>query len=309
MFILEQKYSVSKILGFTQVNSSTWYSHMKKKSEDQRKNNKGRPIPGYTTSKDGVIFLDSAVVEILRKYRAQTEFYNAAGYHKLTHYLRRDYGISINHKKLYRLCTEHKLLLPKNKKKRRRSGKVCINREITAPNQLWEFDIKYGYVHGENRFFFILSFLDVFTRLIASYHIGRRCTAKDLIFTLKDALRKAGLKEDNNLVIRSDNGTQMTSHQFQKYLSNLEISIEHEFIPPMTPNKNTYVESFHSILETEFFQVNYFDTYNQAYKATVDFMNFYNNKRIHGSLKFKTPAEILKNYQSGLIVEVKHVVV
>lgn len=238
-------------------------------------------------------------------YRTQPEFINAGGYSKLKHYIRRDYGFYINHKKLYRLCKENNFLLSKVKKKKRRGVKVCMNRIITGPNQLWEFDIKYGYIHGDNRFFFILAFIDVFHREVIDYHIGLGCKAGDLKFTLKNALIKVGIEEENKLVIRSDNGTQMTSFMFQEYISNLGI-LEHEFTPPSTPNKNAHVESFFSILEIEFLQVRYFKTYADAYKQTAEFINFYNNKRLHGSLNNKTPKETIKAYYAGEELKIKN---
>jgi putative transposase len=78
----------------------------------------------------------------------------------LHYYLKRNEGFIVNHKKLYRLCKENNLLLPKiikNKFPR----KISINRKVTKPNQVWEFDIKYSYIHGENRhflFWYILTF-------------------------------------------------------------------------------------------------------------------------------------------------------
>jgi putative transposase len=201
------------------------------------------------------------------------------------------------HKKIYRLCKENSLLLPKHKKKRRKVGKVCLNR---IPNQLWEFDIKYGYIHGLNRHFFILIFMDVFTRKVMDYYIGLTCKAGDLKFTLKNALKKANLPLGHSLVIRSDNGTQMTSLMFQEYLQQVEIDLHHEYIPPATPNKNAHVESFNSILETEFLQVRYFKDFADAYKQTIAFIERYNSYRLHKSLGYRCPDDAIMALQSGL---------
>jgi hypothetical protein len=43
------------------------------------------------------------------------------------------------------------------------------------PNQLWQADIKYGYVAGRDRFFFVFSIIDVFDRVIANYYRGPVC--------------------------------------------------------------------------------------------------------------------------------------
>jgi putative transposase len=65
--------------------------------------------------------------------------------------------------------------------------------QVDAPNQLWEMDIKYGYIAGTKEFFFQLSLIDVMDREVISYHIGLRCTARDAVNVLKQAIRKRNL--------------------------------------------------------------------------------------------------------------------
>jgi putative transposase len=64
---------------------------------------------------------------------------------------------------------------------------------ITDSNQLFETDIKYGYIAGEDRFFFIQSMLDVYDRSVIAYHMGLTCEAKDVVRTLQQALFKRQL--------------------------------------------------------------------------------------------------------------------
>ena len=239
--------------------------------------------------------MDSTIISTLKTIRAQENFKNSGGYQKLKHYLRRDYGFYINGKKLYRLCRENNLLLPRNKKKIKANRKICTNRTITGPNQLWEFDIKYGYIHGENRHFYILTFIDVFNRKQVNYHVGLSCKAEDLKFTFNQALIKENISDNKSLTIRSDNGPQMTSNMFRNYIETLEL--EHEFIPPGACNKNAHVESFNSIIESDFLQVRYFRDFEDAYRQTMEWMDFYNKKRIHGSLKMMSPLDFTKKFQ------------
>jgi putative transposase len=79
------------------------------------------------------------------------------------------------------------------------------------------------------------------------------------------------------------------------------MNIEHERIPNQTPNMNAYVESFHSILERECFQRNCFESYEEAFHEVDRFMDFYNKRRLHGSLKDMPPVEYLEKFQAGLI--------
>lgn len=118
-------------------------------------------------------------------------------------------------------------------------------------------------------------------RLIVNYYVGLRCTGKDLVFTLNSAIKEYKIFNKDQLVIRSDNGSQMTSTVFIENANTFgEDELLHELIPPATPNKNAHIEAFNSILEIEFLQTRYFMTYGQAYLETMQFMEFYNTRRL-----------------------------
>ena len=264
---------------------------------NKRSTRTGRPLPGYSLSLKGELVFDPIILKILKDYREQKGFQNWGGYKVLSRYLLRDHSLRVSAKKVYRLCREGNLLLPKPKKKRRKYGKICVNRKINGPNQLWEFDIKQGLIHGENRAFSFLAFIDVFLREIVAYHIGLSCRAIHLKMTLNEALRRQAIGKDNRLVIRSDNGTQMTSHQFRKHIEGL--GIHHEFTPFSCPEKNAHIEAFFSLYEIEFLQMRYFRTLREAFAETLDFIDFYHKRRLHGSLFHLPPFEFKKRYQKG----------
>jgi putative transposase len=296
-------YTTRQVLKYTCVASSTWYDYLKRlqsPQEDKRAFNRGRLPPGYSFDAQGKKVFDCQIVRALKKYRDDINFHNGGGYIKLKYYLKKDYGYCVNKKKIYRLCKEHDLLLPKRKKNKWRNRKICINRTITAPNQLWEFDIKYGYIHGEDRYFFFLGFIDVYSRKIVSYYTGTSCTGKDMAFTFDQALKKNNICSQNKLTIRSDHGTQMRSIAFTKYVSSRKpLQIEREFIPPSTPNKNAHIESFNSIFETEFLQVRFFKDMKDVYRQVNEFIERYNSYRIHSSLKYFSPIEAESRILAG----------
>lgn len=205
----------------------------------------------------------------------------------LSKYLRRDYQLIVNHKKVARLCRKHGLALKKRGKKKTKFGQMAKNHQVTRPNQVWEFDIKYGYLNGEKKFFFFLAFIDVFNRKIKGWHLGYSCKAEQLSATLKLALEAETASDEDGLIIRSDNGPQMRAKLFREHLEGLPA--EHEFIPIGTPNKNAHIESFFSIYDRHL-QEQYFWTLKDAYQWTMEFVDFYNNDRIHGSLGM-SPAE------------------
>jgi putative transposase len=142
---------------------------------------------------------------------------NAYGYRKLAICLRRQYNLVINKKKVYRLCKELDILAPQRRIKVKHPRRLAANRRITATNQLWEIDIKYGYIAREDRFFYLMCFIDVYDRMIVDYHLGLSCEGKHAAQILQRALWKQHLFETNcRPVIRSDNGPQFISHVFEE---------------------------------------------------------------------------------------------
>lgn len=224
----------------------------------------------------------------------------AYGYYKLTIELRRTYGVIINKKKIYRLCKEMGILRPQRKIKAKYPKKIARNRTVTEPNQLWETYLKYGYIAGEERFFYIQSIIDVYDREIIDYHIGLHCEGEDAAATLVRALMRRKLFEgDTKPIIRSDNGPQFISHKFEDKCE--EIKVEHERIPCKTPNKNAHIESFHRILEDECLGRWEFETYAEAYEAVLEFMERYNHRRIHRSIFNMSPADFHRATLTGTV--------
>ncbi|WP_029192908.1 integrase core domain-containing protein, partial [Paenibacillus alginolyticus] len=64
-----------------------------------------------------------------------------------------------------------------------------------------------------------------------------------------------------------------------------------ERIPPKTPNMNAYIESFHSIIERDVYTKEYFETFEEAYQRVHTYIEFYNQRRFHGSLHKMSPSQ------------------
>lgn len=211
------------------------------------------------------------------------------GYKMLTQCLRDLHQLRINKKKSYRLCKEMSILQKANQRKPSHPRRLPKNRLITGRNQLWQMDIKYGYAIGEERFFFVLSIIDVFDRVIVGQYRGTKCESTNTVQTLCYALQNRIKPGEPMPAIRTDNGPQFVSQLFGDMCECLDV--EHERIPPRTPDLNAYIESFHSILERNLFSKKTFMTLEEAYRELDKYMDFYNNRRMHGSLRKMPPAK------------------
>jgi putative transposase len=95
------------------------------------------------------------------------------GYKKVAKFLKKNSGYIINPKKVYRLMKEMSLLLPKI-----RPLSSCIERVksrfiyLTRPNELWQIDIKYLYIHGEKRNSYVCTIIDCFTKEAIVFFTG-----------------------------------------------------------------------------------------------------------------------------------------
>ena len=293
-------YPVTTVLRIVGVLEATYYARKKREKEGRQPQvfNGGRPQPGYSVTETGKRISDEQIKEWLLELVAGDG--QAYGYRKLTIALRREHGLVINKKKVYRFCDELDLLRPQRQIKFKHPRKIAVNREITGSNQLWKTDIKYGYVEGEGRFFFLLSMLDVYDRAVIDYYMGLSCEAKHAVELLQRCLWKRKLFEGGQRpVIRTDNGPQFISHAFEQACERFKT--EHERIPPKTPNKNAHIESFHSVLEGECLSRSEFQSYAEAYEAVNDYVQFYNERRIHGSLYDMSPMQLGEAMKNGKV--------
>lgn len=266
----------------------------------------GRPPPGFTINRDGSKIEDELIVKFLKNYRAEIHFMNSGGSRVLSHYLAQEHSIYVNHKKVYRLCKDNHLLLysaltVKTKIKKKR----CEYHDVTAPNQLWQFDLKHIFIHAEKSWCYFLSFIDVYSKKVVAYTVGKTIKAGQLMMTLNAALTSECITHEHGLRLRSDNGPQMSSNRFHFYLKKLEQKLSHEFIPPRTPNRNAYIESFFSIFEKTVIEVRYFKSFADVYESVFNFVEFYNNRRLHGSIGNVSPIKFIEKFKNGEVFNYK----
>jgi putative transposase len=294
----EEGFPITRLTEVAGVNRSLYYYHAGNEEEVETKGNRGRPIPGFSVTESGTIIPDEQIEEYLMEaIEGDGATY---GVKNLTQYLRDNHKLIINHKKVARVCGELGILLPQRKGNPKYPRRLVRNRLITAPNQLWQLDIKYGSIEGSGRFFFLASAIDVFDRCIVGYYRGSKCQAKDITGMLKEAIVRRGLqvpeKEDGHcIVIRTDNGPQFVSLHFGEFCE--ENKIFHERIPPRSPNYNAFIESFHSILERDVYRRFTFEYFDEAYYRIDEFMEFYNQRRYHGSLGRMSPVKFHEKYK------------
>lgn len=252
-------------------------------------NTVGRRIPGYSYTFDNVKVTDVQIQKYITglKNKETSKHY---GYRKITYALRRNYSLKINKKKVKRLMKNLSLLSPNKKYFKKRISPRCKERKVTASNQLWQMDIKYAFIGGTRETAYISSIIDVYDKEIIAYSVDLSCTGEVARKVLIEALYCRNIKDsDSDVVLRTDNGSQFISGTFEKAC--LAEGVLHERIPVRSPNYNAYIESYHRYLQDECLTGKIYMSLNHIIFDLNDFVNRYNNERIHSSIGYVPPHE------------------
>jgi len=234
----------------------------------------------------GFVSQDDVVASI--KNILRHEFIDC-GYRLMCSYLKKD-GYLINHKKLYRIMKQANMLKLENRINRSGSGRkfVKFRKVITSrPMECLEMDIKMVWIPSVGKNAYLLSIIDVHTRRILKDYFSFSIKQKQVINFLSQMLEKHQYPE--NIVIRSDNGSQFIAKSVREYLE--LIGVSQEFTHVATPEENAHVEAYHGILKKEVFQRFEYRTFGEIEQILKRYVIFYNNIRHHGLLGRITPME------------------
>jgi putative transposase len=157
------------------------------------------------------------------------------GYRRLLIFLRRE-GFVVNHKRLFRLYREERLMVRKRRGRKRALGTRTPMPVPTMPNELWVLDFVSDQLDSGRRFR-ILAIFDVCTRrclaAIADFSLSGKRLAREL-----DLLIAAHRKPT---AIGSDNGTELTSNAILTWTA--ESQVDWHYIDPGKPVQNAFIES------------------------------------------------------------------
>jgi len=215
------------------------------------------------------------------------------GYRRMTAQLKRE-KLMINHKRVLRMMREMGIQGRIKRKyttttNSRHNNKIYPNLitklKITRINQLWCSDITY--IRILNGFVYLSAIIDVYSRKIVGYAIGKTLCPELTVTALKMAI---ATRKTDNLIHHSDQGIQYTCKDYIKILKDNGIRIS--MSAKGNPYDNAFVESFFKTLKQE-------EVYLWEYKIFSDVVeripyfieDVYNKKRLHSSLGYRPPDE------------------
>ena len=257
------------LLSIAQLPRATFYYHVKKMQEADK----------YADAK----------AEINAIYHENKGRY---GYRRITIALR-SRGIHLNHKTVHRLMNQLGLVCCVRIKKYRsykgEVGKIApniLNREFQAekPNQKWVTDVTEFSLFGQK--LYLSPILDLHSSYLVSYTISDR-PVLSMVTTMLDKAFKT-IPDGSDLILHSDQGWQYQHKQYQCMLKNK--GIRQSMSRKGNCLDNAVMENFFGLLKSELLYLQKFQSLEHFKQELIDYLDYYNNRRIKLKLNGLTPA-------------------
>ena len=267
--MLRQEFSLTILLDIAQLPRATFYYHLKRMK--------------------GVDKYELAKQEITAIYHENKGRY---GYRRITMALH-DRGLPLNHKTVQRLMKELGLICHVRMKKYRsykgEVGKVApnlLNRDFHAdrPNQKWVTDVTEFSLFGEK--LYLSPILDLHSSDLVSYTISDRPVLSMVTTMLDKAFEK--IPDGTDLILHSDQGWQYQHKQYQRMLR--EKGIRQSMSRKGNCLDNAVIENFFGVLKSELLYLQKFSSMEHFKQELIEYLDYYNNRRIKAKLKGLPPA-------------------
>jgi len=233
---------------------------------------------------------DRQLIEQVRAVHQRSRGYY--GSPRVTGQLRRD-GLAVGRRRVARLMRLARLqgrsarLYRRTKVTQRAFFASVPNQQhqmrIELPNQVWVGDVTYLRVAGQWRYLAVV--MDRHSRRIVGWSLGTRRDAALTSEALQHAARNRQREPD--LVFHSDRGIEYAAFEYRECLAKL--GILQSMNRPGKMNDNAHMESFFHSMKAEELYGKTFNDDEQLRQALRSYIAFYNQQRIHSSLRYLPP--------------------
>lgn len=181
------------------------------------------------------------------------------------------------------ICPRKKLDLSKGNKFHKKYPYLLRNLKIERPNQVWSTDITY--IRLKTGFAYLTVIFDWYSRYVISWKLSETLENEFCIQALKEALETTTPEIHN-----SDQGVQFTAQNYVSVLEerNIQISMggRGRYLD------NIFTERLWRNVKYENIFIHDYQNIEEARIGPAQYFQFYNHRRMHQSLDYKTPAQI-----------------
>jgi putative transposase len=226
------------------------------------------------------------LMRLLDEQYTRTPFY---GSRKMLEWLAGE-GHAVNRKRISRLMALMGIeaVYPKPKLSQPGEGHriypyLLRGAKVKRVNQVWSTDITY--IRMAEGFLYLVAIMDWFSRFVLSWSLSLTMEVDFCIDALKRALRRG--RPD---IFNSDQGSQFTSEKFTGELAGRRIAISMDGRGRCMDN--IFIERLWRSLKYEEVYLKDYASVAEARAGIERYFHFYNHRRLHQSLDYRTPAAI-----------------
>lgn len=188
-----------------------------------------------------------------------------------------------------RMFRKYKVTTQSNHNRPRSENILGGDFKTAKSNQVWTSDITY--IRTKEGWLYLAAILDIYSRKIVGWQLDKHLRSELVEKALRNALRDR--KVEKGIIFHSDQGIQYTSECLRKTLN------KNGFRQSMSRRGNCYdnaiTESFFHTLKTEMAKDLINKSRQEARVSLFEYIElFYNRKRLHSSLGYRSPVEYEK---------------
>ncbi len=162
---------------------------------------------------------------------------------------------------------------------------------VERPDQVWVGDITYIRLRQDFVYVYLAVLMDVFTRAIRGWHLG-----KSLDGTLTVTALERALTRHRPEIHHSDQGVQYAATDYVNRLRQVDAVLSMAAVGE--PRENGYAERLMRTIKEEAVDLSEYQDYDDAYAQLGGFLDaVYNVKRIHSALGYLTPREFEQQWR------------
>jgi transposase InsO family protein len=204
--------------------------------------------------------------------------------------LMQTHGIQARGKRRFRVMTtdsRHDLPVAPNRLDR--------NFTVAAPNTAWSGDITY--IATEEGWLYLAVVIDLFSRQVVGWSMRPDMRRNLVVDALEMAWYQRRPNKKAGLIFHSDRGSQYASDDFRQLLE------EYGITPSMSRKGNCWdnacSETLFGSLKVERLHGQRFATIRQAKDATIAWLLWYNQTRLHSTLNYVSPIRFEQDWEQA----------
>lgn len=275
---LSGEYSVHMICDALDIARGTYYNHMFRNKKDNTWYAKRR---------------EALRIQIQEAFDENSQIFGAR---KIAAILRNK-GVKVSDEMVRELMKDMGLVSIRQEAKKLytddiKRNKNYLNQEFDpdSPNQVWVSDITYFKCNGKS--YYICVIIDLYARKVIAYKAGKKNSTQLIKTTFRQAYENR--QPSSSLIFHTDRGANYCSKTLNDYIKSLGIT--RSFSRPYVSYDNSVIESFFASLKREELYRKKYRTEGELFQALNDYMDFYNTRRPHAKIQYKTPEQKEREY-------------